>query len=88
LQPLRALSGTIGDKQRMRNRVFHDPWYFHFNDDGTTTGYRLETSAVKTAVHKLIEQDHEKLEALIREIDILYLQLKSFVAPWRGKAQS
>lgn len=82
LQPLRSLSGTIGDKQRMRNRIVHDPWYFHFNDDGSATGYRLETSAVRTAVHKLIEQDEKKLETLIEEIESLYLQLTNLVAPW------
>ena len=58
----------LGSKQRMRNRIVHDPWYFHFNDDGTTTGYRLEQSAAKTAVRKLIEQDHEKLETLIKDV--------------------
>jgi len=82
LQPLRSLSGTISDKQRMRNRIVHDPWYFHFNDDGSATGYRLETSAAKIAVHELIKEDHEKLEALIRDIERLNQQLTNLVAPW------
>ena len=72
----------LGSKQRMRNRIVHDPWYFHFNDDGTTTGYRLEQSAAKTAVRKLIEQDHEKLETLIKDIGRLHQQLTNLVAPW------
>src|ERR1700733_14045647 len=65
LQPLRSLNEDVGVKQRMRNRIVHDPW---FNDDGTTTGYRLEQSAAKTAVRKPIEQDHEKLETLIKDV--------------------
>jgi hypothetical protein len=84
LQPLRSLSGTISDKQRMRNRIVHDPWYFHFNQDGTTTGYRLESS--KTVVRKMIKQDQEKLETLIQDIESLYLQLTNLVAPWYKKA--
>jgi hypothetical protein len=78
------LSDVIGIKQRMRNRIVHDPWYFHFNQDGSTTGYRLETS--KTVVRKLIKQDHEKLETLIQDIESLYLQLTNLVAPWYKKA--
>jgi hypothetical protein len=85
LKPLRSLSEKIAEKQRMRNRILHDPWYFHFDEDGTTTGYRLQTSAAKTAVHKLIKQDHEKLETLIQEIQILYLKFRSLVAPWRDE---
>jgi hypothetical protein len=77
---------AVGDKQRMRNRIVHDPWYFHFNQDGSTTGYRLESSAVKTVVRKLIKQDHEKLETLIQDIESLYLQLTNLVAPWYKKA--
>jgi hypothetical protein len=69
LQPLRSLSDVIGIKQRMRNRIIHDPWYFHFNQDGTTTGYRFESSAVKTVVRKPIKQDYEKLEKLIQDIE-------------------
>ena len=57
LKPLRSLYEKISDKQRMRNRIVHDPWYFHFNQDGSTTGYRLESSAKKTLVRKLIEHD-------------------------------
>jgi hypothetical protein len=67
-------------------RIVHDPWYFHFNQDGSTTGYRLESSAVKTVVRKLIKQDHEKLETLIQDIESLYLQLTNLVAPWYKKA--
>ena len=48
----------------MRNRIVHDPWYFQCNRDGSTTGYRLETS--KTFVRKLIEQDQKKLATLIQ----------------------
>jgi hypothetical protein len=69
LQPLRSLSDVIGIKQRMRNRIIHDPWYFHFNQDGTTTGYRFESSAVTTVVRKPIKQDYEKLEKLIQDIE-------------------
>jgi hypothetical protein len=86
LQPLRSLSDVIGIKQRMRNRIIHDPWYFHFNQDGTTTGYRFESSAVKTVVRKPIKQDYEKLEKLIQDIESLYLQLTNLVAPWYKKA--
>jgi hypothetical protein len=86
LQPLRSLSDVIGIKQRMRNRIIHDPWYFHFNQDGTTTGYRFESSAVKTVVRKPIKQDDEKLEKLIQDIESLYLQLTNLVAPWYKKA--
>ena len=86
LQPLHKFYKAVGDKQRMRNRIVHDPWYFHFNQDGSTTGYRLESSAVKTVVRKLIKQDHEKLETLIQDIESLYLQLTNLVAPWYKKA--
>ena len=86
LQPLRSLSDVIGIKQRMRNRIIHDPWYFHFNQDGTTTGYRFESSAVKTVVRRPIKQDYEKLEKLIQDIESLYLQLTNLVAPWYKKA--
>jgi hypothetical protein len=86
LQPLRSLSDVIGIKQRMRNRIIHDPWYFHFNQDRTTTGYRFESSAVKTVVRKPIKQDYEKLEKLIQDIESLYLQLTNLVAPWYKKA--
>jgi hypothetical protein len=86
LQPLRSLSDVIGIKQRMRNRIIHDPWYFHFNQDGTTTGYRFESSAVKTVVRKPIKQDYKKLEKLIQDIESLYLQLTNLVAPWYKKA--
>jgi hypothetical protein len=85
LQPLRSLSDVIGIKQRMRNRIIHDPWYFHFNQD-RTTGYRFESSAVKTVVRKPIKQDYEKLEKLIQDIESLYLQLTNLVAPWYKKA--
>jgi hypothetical protein len=83
LKPLRSLSEKIAEKQRMRNRIIHDPWYFHFNEDGTTTGYRLERSAARTVVHKLIEQDQEKLETLIHDIQSLLLKFKELLAPWR-----
>jgi hypothetical protein len=79
LQPLRSLSGAISDKQRMRNRIIHDPWYFHFEEDGTVTGYRLEQSAAKIAVHKLIK---EELEALTRDIVRLHQQLTNLVSRW------
>src|SRR5208282_77336 len=59
LKPLRSLCAVVGAKQRKRNRIIHDPWYSRFNEDGTTTGHRLETSAAKTAVHSLIKEDHE-----------------------------
>jgi hypothetical protein len=85
LKPLHKLNKAIGDKQRMRNRIVHDPWYFHFNQDGSTTGYRLESSAQKTLVRKLIKQEHEKLETLIQDIGNLYLQLTNLVAPWYKK---
>jgi hypothetical protein len=86
LKPFGKFCQAVGDKQRMRNRIVHDPWYFHFNQDGSTTGYRLESSAVKTVVRKLIKQDHEKLETLIQDIESLYLQLTNLVAPWYKKA--
>jgi hypothetical protein len=85
LKPLHKLNEAIGDKQRMRNRIVHDPWYFHFNEDGTTTGFRLESSAVKTVVRKLIKQDYEKLERLNQDIESLYLQLTNLIAPWYKK---
>jgi hypothetical protein len=86
LQPLRSLSEVIGIKQRMRNRIVHDPWYFRFNDDGTTTGYTLETS--KTVIRKPIKQDYDKLEKLIQDIESLYLQLTNLVAPWYKNRRS
>jgi hypothetical protein len=82
LKPFGKIHQAIGDKQRMRNRIVHDPWYFHYNDDGTTTGYRFEQSAVKTVVRTLIEQDEEKLETLIKDIGHLHQQLTNLVAPW------
>ena len=42
LKPFGKFCQSVGDKQRMRNRIVHDPWYFRFNQDGSTTGYRLE----------------------------------------------
>jgi len=73
----------VSDKQRMRNRIVHDPWYFHFNQDGSTTGYRLESSAVKTVVRKLIKQDHERnWRRSFRTLKALCLQLTNLVAPW------
>jgi hypothetical protein len=84
-KPIHEFCEAVKDKQRMRNRIVHDPWYFHFNDDETTTGYWLETSAVRTAVHKLIEQDDKKLETLIEEIESLHLQLTTLVEPWYTK---
>jgi hypothetical protein len=86
LKPFGKFCHSVSDKQRMRNRIVHDPWYFHFNQDGSTTGYRLESSAVKTVVRKLIKQDQEKLETLIQDIESLYLQLTNLVAPWYKKA--
>jgi hypothetical protein len=88
LKPLRSLCGDIADKQRKRNRIIHDPWYFRFNEDGTATGHRLETTAAKTAVHGLIREDKESLEAFIGEIHSLYLKLTDLVTPWLGKASS
>ena len=85
LKPLHKLNEAIGDKQRMRNRIVHDPWYFHFNEDGTTTGFRLESSANKTVVRKLIKQEYEKLEGLIQDIESLYLRLTNLIAPWYKK---
>jgi hypothetical protein len=85
-KPFSKFCQAVGDKQRMRNRIVHDPWYFPFNQDGSTTGYRLESSAVKTVVRKLIKQDYEKLETLIQDIESLYLQLTKLVAPWYKKA--
>jgi hypothetical protein len=82
LEPLRSLYGKISEKQRMRNRIVHDPWYFRFNEDGTATGYRFESSARKTVVRKLIEHD---LEPLIAEIDSLHLRLTALVEPWYTK---
>jgi hypothetical protein len=82
LEPFGKFCQAVGDKQRMRNRIVHDPWYFHFNDDGSTTGYRFESTAVKTVVRKMIKQD---LEPLIQEIESLYLQLTNLVAPWYTK---
>ena len=82
LKPLRSLSDDVGAKQRMRNRMVHDPWYFHYNEDGTTTGFRFEQSAVKRVVRGLVEQDEEKLETLIKDIGRLHQQLTQLVAPW------
>lgn len=86
LKPLRSLCGDIGEKQRKRNRIIHDPWYFRFNEDGTATGHKLETTAAKTAVHSLVKEDHESLEAFIGEIHSLYLILTDLVSPWCEKA--
>jgi hypothetical protein len=82
LKPLRVLSEDVGAKQRMRNRIVHDPWYFHYNDDGTTTGFRFEQSAVKKVVRELVEQNEEKLETLIKDMGRLHQQLTHLVAPW------
>jgi hypothetical protein len=84
-KPIHEFCKAVQDKQRMRNRIVHEPWYFHFNDDETTTGYRLETTTVRTPVHKLIKQDEKKLETLIEEIDSLYMQLTTLVEPWYVK---
>ncbi len=84
LKPLRSFCERVAKKQRKRNRIVHDEWYFRFNEDGTVDPSRLEITASKKLVYGLIAEDIKSIETFIADTEALHSELISLTAHWTG----
>lgn len=80
LTAMRSFAEKVGRKQRRRNRIVHDPWYFRFQDDGSAKPLRMEISAAKKLVYeakddettKSINEFVKEIQSLSSELDVTY----------------
>jgi hypothetical protein len=79
LKPLQAFCGQVAEKQRRRNRIIHDPWFFRFEEDGSSSPHRLEMSAAKRLVYRLISEDPKSINTFIAEISQLTVTLRQLL---------
>jgi hypothetical protein len=79
LKRLQSFCGKVADKQRRRNLIVHDPWFFRFKEDGSSSPHRLEMSAAKKLVYRLVSEDPESINNFIAEISQLTATLRQLV---------
>lgn len=90
LKQIRSFSTKVGDYQRRRNRIIHDPWFFDFSDKKETRALRMEISASKRPVFEPFTETKEGLIHLIIDIIALSDELEKLVLakplkPWPEK---
>ena len=87
LKPIRSFAAQVGNHQRRRNRLVHDPLFFDFSDELTTKALRMEITAVKKLVYGPMEEPIEGLLKFVLEIEALSEELRKVIAaiplgPW------
>jgi hypothetical protein len=75
---------VVAKKQRRRNRIIHDPWFFRFEEDGSSSPHRLEMSAAKKLVYRFVSEDPESINKFIAEISQLSAKLRQLVNELRS----
>lgn len=88
IKPLLSFAGDVGNKQRKRNRIVHDPWFFRIDQDEPRKTFRYELSASKTFVDELKHQPTDELQQFILSIkelsttlDFLLTQIEMELPP-------
>jgi hypothetical protein len=79
VKDLKSFAERVGNKQRTRNRIVHDPWYFHTDLDGRTEAWRLELSAAKRPIAGPISEPTHRVKQFIGEIESLISELRRLV---------
>jgi hypothetical protein len=89
LKSIRSFASKIGDYQRRRNRMVHDPLFLEFSHD-KIKALRMEISASKKPVYEPIHETIDDLYKFILKIDALTDELSALVGakpvkPWPEK---
>jgi hypothetical protein len=75
ITPLRKFAERVGNRQRDRNRVVHDPWCFAPNSEAA----RSELSAKKEVISNLVFHSTEKVDALAHSIIAMIGEFESLL---------
>lgn len=73
IAPLRKFAEKLGNKQRRRNRIVHDPWSFRPNGEAA----RSELSANKEVISTLVPHSTKEVEAFADDIIALVTELET-----------
>ena len=79
LKSLNSFAADVAKKQRKRNRIVHDPWFFRFEDNSPPRPFRQEISAVKLLIYETIEEPTDKLKRFVSDIHSLRERLHEII---------
>jgi hypothetical protein len=77
LKSLRSFQADVGNYQRMRNRIVHDPWAFRLPD---ASPFRYELSAQRTLVNDLIPQSTNEINQFVQKVGNLIGRLDEILS--------